>query len=138
MALKTLIVGWNEIGELPELEIYELPMKIDTGAKTSSLHATGIEMFTKNHQQWVKFKTKNSKGQIISIEKEIFDQREVTSSNGQTQSRFVIKTPICLGGQTWDIELTLTNREKMRFSMLLGRRAMKNIQVSPMEENLLS
>ncbi len=136
--MNTLIVGWNEIGALPELGISALPIKIDTGAKTSSLHATNITIFEKDNQPWVRFDTINCNGKIITIEAKVFDQREVKSSNGETQTRFVITTNLTLDEHTWKIQLTLADRSKMRFKMLLGRRAMENIHVSPMQQNLLS
>ncbi len=136
--MNTLIVGWNEIGALPELGISALPIKIDTGAKTSSLHATNITIFEKDNQPWVRFDTINSNCKIITIEAKVFDQREVKSSNGETQTRFVITTNLTLDEHTWKIQLTLADRSKMRFKMLLGRRAMENIHVSPMQQNLLS
>lgn len=135
--MKELLVGWNEVADLPELNISALPVKIDTGAKTSSLHAENIQFFKKDSRAWVRFETLNSNDECIQIEAEVLDKRTVKSSNGRSQSRYVIKTHLSLGGENWPIELTLADRSKMRFKMLLGRRAMDNIQVSPMQERLL-
>lgn len=132
-----LTVGWCEIGSLTTLRINELPIKIDTGAKTSSLHAINIDTFEKDGNQWVRFETLDSKDQVKIIEAQIFDQRSVTSSNGQEQIRYVIKSNLEMGGQAWVIELTLADRSNMKFKMLLGRRAMDNIQVIPSKKYLL-
>ncbi|NVJ65883.1 MAG: ATP-dependent zinc protease [Gammaproteobacteria bacterium] len=133
-----ITVGWHEKGSLPLLGIRRLPIKIDTGAKTSSLHATDIEVFNKDDSPWVRFKTVNTLGEAITIEAEMFDKREIKSSNGQVQARYVIKTMLEMGGEQWPIQLTLANRKKMRFKMLLGRRAMGNMKVLPTKADLLS
>ncbi len=134
--MNTLLVGWNELGHLPGFGLKKLPIKIDTGAKTSSLHAVDIQTFIYNNKPWVRFTTEDNESNLIQIEALIFDQREVTSSNGQVQERFVIETTLELGGQRWEIQLTLTDRSKMKYKMLLGRRAMDNIQVIPSKEQL--
>nr|WP_251359915.1 RimK/LysX family protein [Kangiella sp. TOML190] len=133
-----ITVGWHEKGSLPLLGIRRLPIKIDTGAKTSSLHATDIEVFNKADIPWVRFKTVSPLGEAITVESELFDKREVKSSNGQIQARYVIKTLLEMGGEQWSIQLTLANRKRMRFKMLLGRRAMKHIRVLPTKADLLS
>ncbi|OGT31518.1 MAG: ribosomal protein S6 modification protein [Gammaproteobacteria bacterium RIFCSPHIGHO2_12_FULL_35_23] len=123
-----LLIGWKEWCSLPNLHIPAIKAKIDTGAKTSSLHAYNIEPFQHEGKHWVRFSLhpiqKNNK---ISIRRSapIFDQRYVTSSSGHKELRYVIKTIIKLGKRLWEIELTLANREKMMFRMLLGRDALK-------------
>ena len=134
-------VGWKEEAKLSELNIDPIKVKVDTGAKTSSLHAFDIESFEENGVTYVKFKTcpyKRHPKKTISCQSEVIDYRKITSSNGQTQLRYVIRTPITIGDQTWDIDVTLADRKKMRYKMLLGREAMKNIIVSPHEAYMQS
>lgn len=123
-----LLVGWHEWFALPQLGIKAIKAKIDTGAKTSSLHAFNIEAFKKRRQQWVRFDIHPlQENDEISVPCEalIIDQRMVTSSSGQGEMRYVIKTTLDLHHKIkWDIELTLTNRDTMAFRMLLGREAM--------------
>jgi hypothetical protein len=123
-----LIVGWREWVSLPELGLPPLKVKIDTGARTSALHAFSVEPFQKNGVQWVRFgmhpKQNNTKLEVF-CEAEVVDQRGVTDSGGHTEARFVIVTQLKLGDRQWPIEITLTNRDSMKFRMLLGRTAMK-------------
>ncbi len=132
-----LKVGWCEVANLSELGIFNLPVKVDTGAKTSSIHALNIETFQKEEELWVRFNTIDTSEAIKVIETPVFDQRDITSSNGISQTRFVIKTTLEMAKQSWPIELTLADRSKMRFKMLLGRKAMDNIQVIPAKKYLL-
>jgi hypothetical protein len=121
------LLGWREVAHLPELGIEDIKCKIDTGAKTSALHAFFVEPFIKDGIKMLRFgihpDQDDTKNEII-CETEIFDQRIVTSSNGERDLRYVIKTQIIIGGRVKDIEITLTNRDNMRFRMLLGREAM--------------
>lgn len=133
-----LSVGWYEFGTLNELGIQNLPIKIDTGAKTSSIHASNICLFEENGKQKVRFKTLCAQNEKLDIVASLKDIRTVKSSNGQSEKRYVIETPLTLGDETWDIELTLTCRRNMNFNMLLGRRAMENIQVIPSKANLIN
>jgi hypothetical protein len=126
---KLEIIGWREILILPELGISAIKAKIDTGARSSALHAFHIEKVTKKGKDLVKFQVhpyqRNS--QItITTEAELLEYREVTNSGGHTQLRPVIKTIVKLGHQSWPIELTLTNRDVMGFRMLLGRQAVRH------------
>lgn len=134
-------VGWKEKAKLSGLGIPSIKVKVDTGAKTSSLHAFDIKLIEKDDNTYVSFKTcplRRHPKRVFTCEAEMIDYRKITSSNGQTQSRYVIRTPITIGEQTWDIDITLANREKMRYKMLLGREAMENILVSPTEAYLQS
>lgn len=121
------LLGWREVAHLPELGIEDIKCKIDTGAKTSALHAFFVEPFIKDGIKMLRFgihpDQDDTKNEII-CETKIFDQRVVTSSNGERDLRYVIKTKIVLGGHSRDIEITLTNRDNMRFRMLIGREAM--------------
>jgi len=119
-------IGWKEWCVLPDLNIPIIKAKIDTGAKTSALHAYDIMPFYHHHHLWVSFHLHPIQGDnkySIHRTARVEDQRFVTSSTGHKELRYVIKTTLQLGEDSWDIELTLANREKMSFRMLLGRDA---------------
>lgn len=122
-----IIIGGREVIFFPELNI-ALRAKIDTGAKTSSLHATGIQVFEKEAKEWISFTTQTEvEGKTSSVQCEfpVYDHRKVRSSNGQAHWRYVIKLQIQLGSFQEKVELTLADRSKMQYPMLLGRSAMK-------------
>ena len=136
-----MIVGWKEEAKLSELNIAPIKVKVDTGAKTSSLHAFDIKAYEKEGVTYVKFKTspyKRHPKKIVECNSEVIDYRKIKSSNGQTQLRYVIRSPITIGNRTWDIDITLADRKKMRYKMLLGREAMRDITVSPHESYIQS
>jgi hypothetical protein len=124
-----LIIGWREIIALPELGIDRIKAKIDTGARSSALHAFHIREFRRGSKTMIAFQVhpyqRNSKT-TIQAEAELLEYREVKNSGGVGQHRPVIITTVELGTQSWDIELTLTNRDVMGFRMLLGRQAIRN------------
>ena len=123
---KILTLGWREWLTLPELGIQHLKCKVDTGARTSSIHAYFIEPDTKAGIVRFGIHPKQHNQSITLIcEAKIVDQRRVTDSGGHQERRYVIETPVTIAGDTWPIEITLTNRDMMRFRMLLGRTAMK-------------
>jgi len=124
---KLSILGWREWAALPKLGVKQIRCKVDTGARTSALHAFYIEEFTQDSINMVRFGLHPIQGNTdkeIHCEAEVFDRRDVTDSGGHTETRYVIKTDVVLGKSIWPIEMTLTNRDTMRFRMLLGRTAM--------------
>lgn len=122
------VIGWREQVALPKLGISEIKAKIDTGARSSSLHAFHLEKFQRQEKQMVRFQVhpyQRDSHRTVTAEAELFDWREVRNSGGYTQLRPVIQTIVELGGKEWLIELTLTNRDVMGFRMLLGRQAIR-------------
>ena len=132
-------VGWREWASLPELGIDAIKMKVDTGARTSAIHAFEVESFTRDDTEWVRFSLHpiQDQPQVTVCEAPVLDRRVVTDSGGHKEERPVILTEIDLGGRRWPIEITLTDRETMKFRMLLGRTAMTEIRVEPTESFLL-
>lgn len=121
-------IGWREWVELPDFDGARIKAKIDTGARTSAVHAWKIEPFERDGEQWVKFelhpKQKNNTFRI-PCEAKVLDERLIRSSNGQITKRYVIRTRLKLGSRTWPIDLTLSRRDEMGFRMLLGRTALR-------------
>ena len=120
------ILGWEEWLGLPELGLGALKAKVDTGAKTSSLHAFRVEPVGTAAKPRVRFSVHPVPGRddiAVDCLADVIDRREVTSSNGEREVRYVIATTVAMGSRTWPIEVTLANRETMAYRMLLGRQA---------------
>jgi len=136
-----IMLGWREWVSLPELGIESIKAKVDTGARSSALHTFELEPFSEDGIAKVRFSI-HPYQHDLSIVREcvanLVDQRNVTDSGGHTELRPVISTPVCMGGITKQIEITLTNRENMKFRMLLGRTAMHgDFSVDPAGSYLL-
>ena len=141
MPQNKIILGSEEWCSFPELGIPAIKARVDSGAKTSALHAINIIPFTKEGVNWVKFDInpiQNNLKTVIHCEALLIDKRIVKSSSGYREQRFVIQTNINIGNDSWPIEMTLTNRDSMGFRMLLGREAMSGrILVDPEQKYLL-
>ena len=123
------VAGWREWLTLPELNIPHLKAKLDTGARTSALHAFHVDPFDREGKLWVRFGIHPVQGdtdQFIECEAPVIDQRDVSDSGGHTEKRYVIETLINMGDFSWRAECTLTNRDSMKFRMLLGRTAISD------------
>ncbi|WP_340198854.1 30S ribosomal protein S6--L-glutamate ligase [Ascidiimonas sp. W6] len=135
------IIGSEEWISLPSFSIPAIKVRVDSGAKTSALHAVNIQTFQRNNEPWVTFDVFplqfNGK-KVKHCEARVIDQRTVKSSTGNREKRYVVKTTMEIGENCWDIELTLTNRDSMGYRMLLGREAMAGkMIVDPAESFLL-
>lgn len=122
------IIGWREWVGLPEFGIQHIKVKVDSGARSSSLHAVKLKTFHRNGEPWVRFSiypVQRSKKNRVTVEAKVIEFRSVRSSSGIARVRPVILTKIELLGVTWEVELTLASRDNMGFRMLLGREAFK-------------
>lgn len=120
-------LGWREWLALPELHLPPVKVKVDTGARTSALHAFFVDPFKQGGKQWVRFGIhphQHDSELAIECEAPVKDRRVITDSGGHKQRRYVIETPMIIGQHQFVAELTLTNRDTMKFRMLLGRTAM--------------
>lgn len=123
-ALKT--IGWRELVNLPELGLRGIPAKIDTGARTSSLHASILEESMREGKLYVRFAIDFPQQHVRQVCEAVHvDWRGVTSSNGETQLRRIIKTPLSIGGMRFRAEFSLADRSDMRFPMLIGRSSLR-------------
>ncbi|MFN3919703.1 MAG: ATP-dependent zinc protease [Methylohalobius sp.] len=121
-----LVLGWREWVSLPELGLPAIKAKVDTGARTSALHAFYIEPYRQGGSLWVRFGVhplRRTTRVMVECQAEVQDRRVVSDSGGHRELRYCIFTPVCLGKAKWPIEVTLTNRDPMLFRMLLGRNA---------------
>ena len=124
-----MVVGWREWLSLPAIGIPSIKAKIDTGARTSSLHARNIEPFEgPDGHEWVKFSLRpDLRHPEVTVDSQApaAEHRQVRSSSGHPEDRFFIVTTLAVGGVEWEIELSLTSRHQMKFRMLLGREALR-------------
>ncbi|MCY1276851.1 putative ATP-dependent zinc protease [compost metagenome] len=120
------VIGLREWINLPELGMVGLRAKIDTGASTSTLHASDIQPFQRDGQDWVRFTA--HLGTLVQrrhrCEAPLVSVKRIKSSNGQAQNRYVIHTQLTLGDRTWPVDFTLACRKTMRYRVLLGSKAL--------------
>ena len=136
-----ILIGWREWTTLPELDIPSIKAKVDTGARTSALHAFSVEPFMEEGIHMVRFAihpVQHRTDKVKQCVAKVADERWVTDSGGHREQRLVIRTQLQMAQMVWPIELTLTNRDNMRFRMLLGRTSMENrFSVQPDQSFLL-
>jgi hypothetical protein len=119
-------IGWCELVDIPSLGLSGVHAKMDSGAATSSIHATRVKPFEKSGEQWVSFWFKASTAEHAKkLTARVSDQRQIRSSNGGQELRYVIEAQFCLGILCWEGHLTLANRGTMAFPVLIGRRALR-------------
>ncbi|MFT7586583.1 MAG: hypothetical protein ACI9EW_003021 [Cellvibrionaceae bacterium] len=126
--LQLPIIGWREWIGLPDFGIEGIKVKVDTGARSSSLHAINLKEFKRDGEQWVRFRVhpkQRRKTGALELEAKVLEFRSVRSSNGKAKIRPVIVTNVSLLGRVWPVELTLASRNNMSFRMLLGREAIR-------------
>ena len=135
------VLGWREWVALPSLGIGAIKAKLDTGARTSAIHAHEVRRFRRRGQRWVRFRVFPLQGREvgeITCEAPVADERYVTDSGGHREKRLVIETDLEIGGLVLPIEMTITRRDTMRFRMLLGRTAVAGrFAVDPGESYVL-
>lgn len=123
-----LTLGWREWVGLPDLGLDAIKAKVDTGARTSTLHAFELDTFSEHGKPRVRFKIhpiQKDADTVVTCVADIVDERLVTDSGGHREQRLIIMTPLRIGKWSWPIEMTLTARDNMMFRMLLGRTAMR-------------
>jgi len=129
------LVGWREWVSLPELGIAKIKAKVDTGARTSALHAFSLKPFKEGNKDRISFDIhplQHNTVNVVTCFADIIDLRWVSDSGGHREERYVISTPVIIGETSWPIEVTLTERDTMLFRMLLGRSAIsRRFSVNP-------
>jgi hypothetical protein len=124
-----VIIGWRALIDFPEFGLRSVQAKVDTGARTSSLHATHVRVFERNGETWVSFQVDSGKGKArvhTAAEARLVERRNIRSSNGAVEERFVIATRVEARGLSWIAEVSLAKRTSMTFPMLLGRSCLRN------------
>lgn len=121
------VVGWREWVQIPQVDVPWIKAKIDTGAKTSAIHAFDLRSFDRDGRDWVSFAVhpwQATAQDEVAVELPVHDSRSVRSSSGHEEQRYVVRLPVVLGGREVPVEVTLTDRDEMGFRMLIGREAL--------------
>jgi hypothetical protein len=135
-------MGWREWVSLPELNLPAIKAKVDTGARTSALHAFKVKHIKRNNNDFVRFSlhpVQRNREVVLECEAPLIDQRAVCNSGGQWEKRYVIQSHLAIGERRLPIEITLTDRDNMRFRMLIGRQALQqysNVLIDPSQSYL--
>jgi hypothetical protein len=125
-----MIIGWRETVALPDLGIAEAVAKIDTGARTSALHATRIRHFERDGAPWVRFHVPHAGlAEAVDCEAPLVDSREIKNTSGVPEERLVISTLLVLGGRRWAIDVSLADRAAMSMPIILGRTAIRRRRI---------
>jgi hypothetical protein len=126
------VIGWREWVALPDLPVDRIKAKIDTGARSSAIHAFNVRRFQRDGVHWVRFavhpQQRSARGEVV-VEAPVLEYRTVRSSGGHETIRPVIITKVAWNGLAWNVELTLAARDAMGFRMLLGRQAIRGRMV---------
>ncbi len=120
------VIGWREHIALPDFGSAELEAKIDTGARTSALHAVDLAVENRGGEEWISFHVPHL-GEARSVRHcaRIIDKRKIKNTSGVAQVRYVIRTTLVLGRKQWQVEVSLADRERMKFDIILGRTAIR-------------
>ena len=127
-------IGWREAVGLPDFEIQRMKAKIDTGARTSALHAVELKPFKKAGAPWISFSVQQGKSnELVPCTAPVIDQRAIKNTGGVPELRYIIRTLLIIGQRSWHIELSLSDRSQMEFELILGRSALQghNLTVDP-------
>ena len=127
-------IGWREVVAFPELQVTCMHAKIDTGARSSSIHAESINCYSKGSDPWISFKvmTNDTEGTLTECRMPVSDRRYVMNSGGTRELRYFVRTHLSISSFSWMIDLSLTTRHKLRYSVLIGREALgRRVIISP-------
>ncbi len=120
------VIGWREHIALPDLGSAELDAKIDTGARTSALHAVDLAVEDRDGEEWISFHVPHlGEARSVRHSARVIDKRKIKNTSGIAQVRYVIRTTLVLGNKQWQVEVSLADREKMKFDIILGRTAIR-------------
>ncbi|TIX51166.1 ATP-dependent zinc protease family protein [Alteraurantiacibacter aquimixticola] len=126
-AQPVMVIGWLEYVSLPDLGLSELKAKIDTGARTSALHAQDVERFENDGEDWVRFRSVHEDGSVSNVvECPVHDVREIRNTGGVPEERIIIRTKFCIADRCWSVDVSLADRTNMTFDLIVGRTALKN------------
>ena len=120
------VIGWRETARLPDLGTGHFVAKVDTGARTSALHANRITLFSRDGVEWVRFQTRElGTAKVLKCELPVHERRRIRNTSGVPQERIVVRTTLELAGRRWKIDVSLANRQDMGHPLILGRTALR-------------